>query len=200
MQPPHAREATSPRTWASTEGLQKRQSSSYPQGVLKAILAADRAPHRGDYFAKVDEKPKQTYDILKGDKNVNEAAELDADYKLSEGADTALGARLGRSGLGAEVGRSAGRAVGRATPGEGRAGAYQAFLERSGFDTSQYRQPVLIARRLTPMSPDDRAAFAQSADASASLRMSTTEQAASDARTRRTRASGSPITTLCLST
>ncbi|MGA9214498.1 MAG: hypothetical protein WBD78_11135 [Methylocella sp.] len=63
-----------------------------------------------------------------------------------------------------------------------RAGAYQAFLDRSGYDTSGFENPVLIARRTTPMAPDERAAFAQSANASPSLRMSTTEQAMSDAR------------------
>jgi hypothetical protein len=66
--------------------------------------------------------------------------------------------------------------------GSDRSGAYRAFLERSGFDTSQTNEPVLIARRTTNMRPDERAAFAQSANASTALRMSTMEQALSDAR------------------
>ncbi|MCI0601336.1 MAG: hypothetical protein L0Y60_17840, partial [Beijerinckiaceae bacterium] len=63
-----------------------------------------------------------------------------------------------------------------------RAGAYRGFLEQSGYDTSKFAHPVLIARRVTAMSPEERAAFAQSANASASLRMSTMEQAIADAR------------------
>lgn len=63
-----------------------------------------------------------------------------------------------------------------------RAGAYRSFLERSGHDTAGFRNPVLAARRTTPMDAGERAAFAQAANGSASLRMSTMEQAISDAR------------------
>jgi hypothetical protein len=62
------------------------------------------------------------------------------------------------------------------------AAAYRAFLERSGFDTSGLKEPVLVARRTTKMTAADREAFAHAANGSASLRMSAAEQALSDAR------------------
>src|ERR1017187_4396935 len=57
--------------------------------------------------------------------------------------------------------------------GSDRAGAYKGFLDRSGYDTSGFSKPVLVARRVTDMTSEERAGFAQSANASASLRMST---------------------------
>jgi len=60
--------------------------------------------------------------------------------------------------------------------------AYRAFLERQGFDTTGFREPVLVGRRVSSMSEQERAAFAHAANGSASLRMSATEQALSDAR------------------
>ena len=62
------------------------------------------------------------------------------------------------------------------------AGAYRAMLERQGFDTTGFDQPVLIGRRVSAMSAEERAAFAHATNGSASLRMSATEQALSDAR------------------
>ena len=61
-------------------------------------------------------------------------------------------------------------------------GAYRAFLERQGYDTTGFREPVLIGRRVTALDDGERAAFAHAANGSASLRMSATEQALSDAR------------------
>jgi hypothetical protein len=62
------------------------------------------------------------------------------------------------------------------------AAAYRAFLERSGFDTAGMKEPVLVARRVTQMDEAAHADFAHAANGSASLRMSTSEQALSDAR------------------
>ena len=62
------------------------------------------------------------------------------------------------------------------------AGAYRAFLERSGFDTTGFDKPVLVGRRITPMTDAERDEFAQAANGSSSLRMSPVEQAMSDAR------------------
>jgi len=63
-----------------------------------------------------------------------------------------------------------------------RSAAYRAFLERSGFDTSGFKEPVLVARRVSGMSAEERAEFAHAANGSASLRMNAVEQALSDAR------------------
>lgn len=64
----------------------------------------------------------------------------------------------------------------------GSADGYRAFLEREGFDTSGFKEPVLIRRRVTAMSDAQREDFAHAANGSASLRMSPTEQALADAR------------------
>ena len=66
--------------------------------------------------------------------------------------------------------------------GKGGDGPYRAFLERQGFDTTGFKQPVLVKRRVTPMTDEEREAFAQAANGSAALRMTPAEQAMSDAR------------------
>lgn len=63
-----------------------------------------------------------------------------------------------------------------------RAAAYRAWLERNGYETTGMEQPVLVARRTSPMSEAERADFAHAANGSASLRMNAVEQALSDAR------------------
>lgn len=63
-----------------------------------------------------------------------------------------------------------------------RAAAYRAWLERQGHDTTGMKEPVLVARRTSPMSEAERADFAHAANGSASLRMNAVEQALSDAR------------------
>ena len=64
----------------------------------------------------------------------------------------------------------------------GRGGDYRAWLESQGYDTSGMQQPVLIARRVSGLAPEDREAFAHSAVQSTALRMGPGEQALSDAR------------------
>ncbi len=65
---------------------------------------------------------------------------------------------------------------------EGRAGGYRQFLEREGFDTAGFREPVMVARRVTPMTPDERAASTLEANQSATLTMGASETARADAR------------------
>lgn len=65
---------------------------------------------------------------------------------------------------------------------QGRAGSYRQWLEGQGFDTTGFDKPVLVGMRETPMDAGQRADFAHAANGSASLRMSATEQALSDAR------------------
>ena len=59
---------------------------------------------------------------------------------------------------------------------------YRAFLERQGFDTSGFKEPVLVGRRVSPMDDAEREAFAQAANGSVALRMTPAEQALADAR------------------
>ena len=65
---------------------------------------------------------------------------------------------------------------------QGRGGAYKSWLENQGYDTSGMKQPVLIARRVTPMTDQERVAFAHSANSSSGLRMNASEQASADAK------------------
>ena len=65
--------------------------------------------------------------------------------------------------------------------GGDRAAAYKGWLSSQGYDPSGMDRPVLVANRDTPMSPEDRAAFAHSTTGSG-LRLNATEQAMSDAR------------------
>lgn len=60
--------------------------------------------------------------------------------------------------------------------------AYRDWLERQGYDTAGMSQPVLIARRVSDMTPAQREFFTNSANASSTLRMSAAEQAAGDAK------------------
>ena len=60
--------------------------------------------------------------------------------------------------------------------------AYRQWLESQGFDTTGMNQPVLVARRTSEMTPQQREYFANSANSSAGLKMSAAEQAASDAK------------------
>lgn len=61
------------------------------------------------------------------------------------------------------------------------AGAYKGWLADQGYDTSGMDRPVLVARRDTDMTAEQRAAFAHSTTGSG-LRLNATEQAMSDAR------------------
>jgi ddrB-like ParB superfamily domain len=62
------------------------------------------------------------------------------------------------------------------------ASAYRAMLERMGYDTSGMKAPILIGRRISDMTPEERANFAHATNGSQSARLSAVEQALSDAR------------------
>jgi len=66
--------------------------------------------------------------------------------------------------------------------GNDRSNAYRMWLERQGYDTAGFDQPVLVGRRTSVMADAERAEFAHAANGSASLRMNAVEQALSDAR------------------
>ncbi len=64
----------------------------------------------------------------------------------------------------------------------GRGEKYREWLKGLGFDTAGVDQPILIARRQTELSPDERVAFTHSANTASGLRMNAAEQAAADAK------------------
>lgn len=59
---------------------------------------------------------------------------------------------------------------------------YRDHLRALGFEVDGMREPVLIARRVTPLSDAERIAFANAANRGTTLRLSAPEQALSDAR------------------
>lgn len=59
--------------------------------------------------------------------------------------------------------------------------AYREYLAQQGYDVSGMREPVLVRRRTSDLSDVDRQRFAQESNASSSLTMSASEQAATDA-------------------
>jgi hypothetical protein len=61
------------------------------------------------------------------------------------------------------------------------ADAYRAWLRAQGIDTEGKGYPVLVRRRLTDLSPEERVKFTQEANAAPGLAMSSTERAAQDA-------------------
>jgi hypothetical protein len=67
-------------------------------------------------------------------------------------------------------------------PKRSSASVYRDYLRAQGFDTTGLREPVLIARRTTPMTEAERVDFAAAANRSVTARMSAPEQAAADAR------------------
>jgi hypothetical protein len=61
-----------------------------------------------------------------------------------------------------------------------RAEAYRQALADAGYDVSQMRNPVLVQRRVTPLSPDARSQFNADANSSSTARMSAVEIAEMD--------------------
>ena len=62
-----------------------------------------------------------------------------------------------------------------------RAGAYKAWLTAQGFDLTGIDHPVLIARRVTDLTPEQASAFAGAANERPTLAMNAAEQAKADA-------------------
>lgn len=62
-----------------------------------------------------------------------------------------------------------------------RAEAYRQFLRSQGYNIEGMQQPVLIRRRVSDMTPEDRRAFVIEASTSATARLNAMEQAKSDA-------------------
>lgn len=61
-----------------------------------------------------------------------------------------------------------------------RAQAYREYLASQGYDTTGIQTPVLVRERLTPMTPEERVAFVQEANQSATMALSPVEQAKID--------------------
>ena len=58
---------------------------------------------------------------------------------------------------------------------------YRAWLDRQGYETTGFKEPVLVRRRVTELSPEDRAAFTREANERTTASFSAGEQAGADA-------------------
>lgn len=101
--------------------------------------------------------------------------------RLGFSSDAANGAPIvGPDGL-VESGNGRVLALRRAFEQDGpQANSYRNYLRAQNFDVEGFRNPVLIARRITDL--DDRVGFVTAANRSTSMRLGATEQALSDAR------------------
>jgi len=65
---------------------------------------------------------------------------------------------------------------------QGDKAGYRDWLESQGHNTEGMKSPILVARRLKEMTPQEREFFAHSANSSTGLQMGATEKAATDAK------------------
>ncbi len=106
-----------------------------------------------------------------------EPARLGASPDAASGAPIVDGGRIVESGNGRVL------AIRRAyAEGGERATAYRAWLEGQGFRTVGLNKPVLVRRRITELSAEDRRAFTVDAQKAATLDLSASERAAADAQ------------------
>lgn len=174
---------------AKAEAAARRGQVFYPGGSIDARYdLAEHADLVTSHDADFNVRPDYPSELQPRDRSgapaqdqVNTiAANLEPD-RLGPSPEANAGAPIvGPDGV-VESGNGRVLAVGKAYDA-GRGDAYRQWLEQQGYDTTVYDKPVLVGMRETPLNPDQRAGFAHAANGSASLRMSATEQALSDAR------------------
>ena len=172
---------------AEAEAQVRRGQVFFPGGAIEARYGvAEHADlitsHDADFNVRPDYPPELQPRDRGGaparDQVTNMAANLEPE-RLGPSPEANSGAPIvGPDGV-VESGNGRTLAVGRAYD-MGRGDDYRQWLEGQGYDTTGFDKPILVGMRETPL--DDRAAFAHAANGSASLRMSATEQALSDAR------------------
>lgn len=157
-------------------------------GVVYQVVEADSlvTSHFDDLRTNPDYpaalQPRDRTRPLSADQIVNIAARLEPE-RLGPSADASNGAPVvGPDNL-VESGNGRVLALRRAYGASGpQAEAYRAFLTELGFVTDDMLNPILIARRTTPLDEAGRVAFANAANRATALRLSATEQALADAR------------------
>lgn len=103
--------------------------------------------------------------------------------RLGPSNDAATGAPIvGPDGL-VESGNGRALALRRAYSENGAsAESYRNFLRSQNYDIDGFNNPVLVARRITDLSPEERLGFVTSANRSTAMRLGAAEQSISDAR------------------
>lgn len=103
--------------------------------------------------------------------------------RLGASPDAASGAPIVDGGRIVESGNGRVLAIRRAyAEGGDKAASYRAWLESQGHRTAGMNKPVLVRRRITDLSPEDRRAFTVDAQKAATLDLSASERAAADAQ------------------
>ncbi len=103
--------------------------------------------------------------------------------RLGASPDAASGAPIVDSGRIVESGNGRVLAIRRAyAEGGEQATAYRASLENQGFRTAGMNKPVLVRRRMTELTPEERRAFTVNAQKAATLDLSASQVAAADAK------------------
>lgn len=170
-------------------GGESGQRVHYPGGSVNVRYEVVDFPdlvtsHRPDFSVRPDYpanlQPRSRESIPSQDQVNNISARL-APERLGASAEANTGAPIIGPDNVVESGNGRSMAIGKAYA-EGRGEDYRKWLESQGYDTAGMKQPVLVARRVTPMSDAEREYFAHAANTSTGLRMSAAEQAATDAR------------------
>lgn len=103
--------------------------------------------------------------------------------RLGASPDAASGAPIVDAGRIVESGNGRVLAIRRAyAEGSDKAAAYRAWLESQGHRTAGMTKPVLVRRRITELTAEDRRAFTVDAQKAATLDLSASERAAADAQ------------------
>lgn len=107
------------------------------------------------------------------------AANLEPE-RLGSSPDAATGAPIVGPHSVVESGNGRTMAILRAYQ-NGQGDAYRGYVEAQGFDTAGMTAPVLVRRRTTQLTPEDRVSFVKEANTASTLSMSAAEQALADA-------------------
>jgi hypothetical protein len=156
--------------------------------VRYEVVEADRlvTSHRDDFLPNpkfpAELQPRDRTRASSQEQVLAMASRLDPD-RLGVSPDAASGAPIVGPDSIVESGNARVLAIRGAyarSPEQGE--AYRGMIRNMGFDVDGMEAPVLVARRVTPLAPQERQAFTLSANRATAARLSTAEQALADAR------------------
>lgn len=117
------------------------------------------------------------------DDQINRLAQDMVPERLAESTDAATGAPIVGPDNVVESGNGRVSFIRQAyANGYASADKYKAFLKSRGVDISQFKQPILVRRRISELSDDERKAFVVNAQAVGTMALSASERASADAR------------------
>lgn len=162
----------------------------YPQGNLKARYELADAKdlitsHNTDFMRNpaypIDDLQSRNRGGVESRNQINDIANKLNPEWLGPSPNSATGAPIVGPDNIVESGNGRTIAIMKAYE-SGKANNYRQWIENNGYDTSGMKQPILIARRTSDMTPEQRQRFADSSNSSTGLKMNASEQAESDAK------------------